>query len=215
MSNPSTSSRYQSLRDPLLSTSTSFSWRIRGNLLNGIPISPRLLFYSSFPNRGGPWKFTPNITYPEADDGASDEADETRSEADADSCVNESRAALNFGRHDATAMVTAASAKPVVDCRNTTRSEKPGRSQKQSKKAARSASLDNVFLEMHRQLMLACPMIGVNLMQYLLTIVSLMFLGHLGELELASGSVAISLASVLGYDVLVSVRHFSKSCVFT
>lgn len=48
-------------------------------------------------------------------------------------------------------------------------------------------------------------MIGVNLLQYSITVLSVMFVGHLGELELASASIATSLASVLGYYVLVSL----------
>lgn len=50
-------------------------------------------------------------------------------------------------------------------------------------------------------------MICVNLLQYSVTVVSVMFVGHLGELELASASIATSLAGGLGYYVLVSLQH--------
>jgi MATE family multidrug resistance protein len=40
---------------------------------------------------------------------------------------------------------------------------------------------------------------GMNLVWFLRSIVSMVFLGHLGELELAAGSLAISLANVTGY----------------
>lgn len=51
---------------------------------------------------------------------------------------------------------------------------------------------------------LAGPMVCVNLLQYSITVVSVAFVGHLGELELASASIANSMAGVLGYYVLVS-----------
>jgi len=60
--------------------------------------------------------------------------------------------------------------------------------------------------EVRRQCWIAGPMICVNLLQYSITVLSVMFVGHLGELELASASIATSLAGVLGYYVLVSMR---------
>lgn len=62
----------------------------------------------------------------------------------------------------------------------------------------------NVWQELRRQCWLAGPMVIVNLLQYSTTIVSVAFVGHLGELELASASIANSLAGVLGYYVLVN-----------
>lgn len=60
-----------------------------------------------------------------------------------------------------------------------------------------------IWQEVRRQCWLAGPMVCVNLLQYSITVVSVAFVGHLGELELASASIASSLAGVLGYYVLV------------
>jgi hypothetical protein len=59
--------------------------------------------------------------------------------------------------------------------------------------------------EVRRQCMLAGPMVCVNVLQYSITVVSVAFVGHLGQLELASASIATSLAGVLGYYVLVCI----------
>jgi len=47
-------------------------------------------------------------------------------------------------------------------------------------------------------------MVAVTLSQYLLQVVSMMMVGHLGQLALSSTAMAISLASVTGFSVLVS-----------
>lgn len=54
------------------------------------------------------------------------------------------------------------------------------------------------------QLGLALPLIAINMLQYCLQVISVMFVGHLGELELSSASMATSFASVTGFSVLVS-----------
>ncbi|KAJ7528749.1 hypothetical protein O6H91_15G017200 [Diphasiastrum complanatum] len=59
--------------------------------------------------------------------------------------------------------------------------------------------------EISKQLPLAWPMIGVNLLQFSLQLVSLMFVGHLGELSLASASIATSFANVSGWSVLLGM----------
>ncbi|KAG6553961.1 hypothetical protein Mapa_004878 [Marchantia paleacea] len=59
--------------------------------------------------------------------------------------------------------------------------------------------------ELTHQFWLAGPMILVNLLQYLLNVVSVMFVGHLGELALASSSIATSLAGVTGYHVMMGL----------
>ncbi|KAJ7546150.1 hypothetical protein O6H91_08G027100 [Diphasiastrum complanatum] len=56
--------------------------------------------------------------------------------------------------------------------------------------------------EISKQLPLAWPMMGVNLLQFSLQLVSVMFVGHLGELSLASASIATSFANVSGWSVL-------------
>lgn len=59
--------------------------------------------------------------------------------------------------------------------------------------------------EAKRQLGLALPLIAVNILQYCLQVISVMFVGHLGdgELPLSGASMATSFASVTGFSVLV------------
>lgn len=61
-----------------------------------------------------------------------------------------------------------------------------------------------IFGEARKQLYLAGPLIAVTILQYLLQVISLMFVGHLGKLPLSSASLATSFASVTGFYVLVS-----------
>ena len=58
--------------------------------------------------------------------------------------------------------------------------------------------------EVKKQGYIAAPMVAVTLSQYLLQVVSMMMVGHLGQLALSSTAMAISLASVTGFSVLVS-----------
>jgi MATE family multidrug resistance protein len=51
---------------------------------------------------------------------------------------------------------------------------------------------------------LAGPMVAVNLSQYFLQIISIMMVGHHGELALSSTAIAISLAAVSGFSPVVS-----------
>lgn len=57
--------------------------------------------------------------------------------------------------------------------------------------------------EMKRICYLSGPMVAVVLSQYLLQVVSIMIVGHLGELELSSAAMAISFAGVTGFSFLV------------
>lgn len=50
---------------------------------------------------------------------------------------------------------------------------------------------------------IAGPMVAVTLSVYLLQVVSVMMVGHLGELALSSTSIAFSLAGVTGFSVMV------------
>ncbi|KAL3640410.1 hypothetical protein CASFOL_015378 [Castilleja foliolosa] len=60
-----------------------------------------------------------------------------------------------------------------------------------------------VFLiELHKMSYIAMPMVVVSVSQYLLRAVSMMMLGHLGELALSSASIATSLANVTGFSLL-------------
>lgn len=64
--------------------------------------------------------------------------------------------------------------------------------------------------EVKRQLGLALPLIAVSILQYCLQIISIMFVGHLGELPLSSASMATSFASVTGFNVLEWEVHWRR-----
>ncbi|KAJ0445276.1 hypothetical protein HanIR_Chr16g0841101 [Helianthus annuus] len=49
---------------------------------------------------------------------------------------------------------------------------------------------------------IAGPMVAVTLSQYLLQVVSVMMVGHIGELALSSTAIAISISSVTGFSLL-------------
>jgi MATE family multidrug resistance protein len=57
--------------------------------------------------------------------------------------------------------------------------------------------------ELKRQLWLAGPLIVGFLMRNLIQMISLMFLGHLGELQLAGATMATSFAGFTGFSLLV------------
>ncbi|XP_038984571.1 protein DETOXIFICATION 16-like isoform X2 [Phoenix dactylifera] len=61
---------------------------------------------------------------------------------------------------------------------------------------------EEVVAELTKQLSLAGPLIGTNLMQYVLQAISVMFVGHLGELPLAGTSMAASFTSVTGFCLM-------------
>ncbi|KAJ6993942.1 protein DETOXIFICATION 16 [Populus alba] len=56
--------------------------------------------------------------------------------------------------------------------------------------------------EVKRQLVLAGPLVTVNFFIFLLQVISVMFVGHLGELALSGASMATSFASVTGLSLL-------------
>uniref|UniRef100_A0A1D1Z036 Protein DETOXIFICATION n=1 Tax=Anthurium amnicola TaxID=1678845 RepID=A0A1D1Z036_9ARAE len=62
-----------------------------------------------------------------------------------------------------------------------------------------------VLAEVQRQLWLAGPLMSVNLLQYSLNVISVMFVGHLGELALAGASMATSFAGVTGFSLLLGM----------
>jgi MATE family multidrug resistance protein len=57
--------------------------------------------------------------------------------------------------------------------------------------------------EVKKQLWLAGPLIAGALLQNLIQMISIMYVGHLGELALAGASMASSFASVTGFSLLV------------
>ncbi|KAL5726426.1 Protein DETOXIFICATION 16 [Ranunculus cassubicifolius] len=61
------------------------------------------------------------------------------------------------------------------------------------------------LVEAQTQLWLAGPLIVVSLLQYSLQVISIMFIGHLGELSLSSASIATSFASVTGFNLLLGM----------
>ncbi|XP_040997524.1 protein DETOXIFICATION 16-like [Juglans microcarpa x Juglans regia] len=62
-----------------------------------------------------------------------------------------------------------------------------------------------VLQEVRKQLWLAGPLISVSLLQYSLQVISVMFVGHLGELALSGASMATSFASVTGFSLLMGM----------
>uniref|UniRef100_A0A7N0TC81 Protein DETOXIFICATION n=1 Tax=Kalanchoe fedtschenkoi TaxID=63787 RepID=A0A7N0TC81_KALFE len=59
--------------------------------------------------------------------------------------------------------------------------------------------------EMKKQMWLAGPLIAVSVLQYCLQMISVMFVGHLGELALSGASMATSFASVTGFSLLMGM----------
>ncbi|KAJ4808160.1 Protein DETOXIFICATION [Rhynchospora pubera] len=57
--------------------------------------------------------------------------------------------------------------------------------------------------EVKKQLWLAGPIIAGNLLQNLIQMISVMFVGHLGELSLSGASMATSFAGVTGYSLMM------------
>ena len=68
----------------------------------------------------------------------------------------------------------------------------------------------DIVEEVKKQLWLAGPLICVSLLQSCLQLISVMFVGHLGELALSGASMATSFASVTGFSLLVScLSHYA------
>lgn len=59
--------------------------------------------------------------------------------------------------------------------------------------------------EVKRLSCLAAPMVAVGLSQYLVQVVSVIMVGHLGELALSSTAIAISLSGVSGFSLLLGM----------
>lgn len=68
--------------------------------------------------------------------------------------------------------------------------------------------------EVKMQLWLSGPLISVSLLQFCLQVISVMFVGHLGELTLSGASMATSFASVTGFSFLVSLINFFSYILF-
>eukprot|EP00252_Welwitschia_mirabilis_P021365 TRINITY_DN5471_c0_g2_i1.p1 TRINITY_DN5471_c0_g2~~TRINITY_DN5471_c0_g2_i1.p1 ORF type:complete len:408 (+),score=57.52 TRINITY_DN5471_c0_g2_i1:1108-2331(+) len=59
--------------------------------------------------------------------------------------------------------------------------------------------------EIKKQLQIAVPMIAMNLLQFALQVISLMIVGHLGELSLSGASLATSFANATGFSFLLGL----------
>ena len=57
--------------------------------------------------------------------------------------------------------------------------------------------------EVKQQVMFSLPMILTNVACYSIPLISVMFAGHLGDLELAGATLANSWATVTGYTLMV------------
>ena len=63
--------------------------------------------------------------------------------------------------------------------------------------------------ELKRLGSLTGPMVAVTLTQYMLEVISMMMVGHLGELALSSTAIATSLSAATGFSLLVSLSCLS------
>ncbi|KAK4720506.1 hypothetical protein R3W88_010739 [Solanum pinnatisectum] len=64
---------------------------------------------------------------------------------------------------------------------------------------------DDIWMEIKKIGYLAGPMASVTLSQYLLQVISMMMVGHLGQLYLSSTAIAVSLATVTGLTLLLGM----------
>nr|QJD20792.1 multidrug and toxic compound extrusion 2 [Datisca glomerata] len=69
----------------------------------------------------------------------------------------------------------------------------------------RSYCRKEIVEEVRKQVWLAGPLITVSLLQYSLQAISVMFVGHLGELPLSGASMATSFATVTGFSLLMGM----------
>ncbi|KAL1550615.1 protein DETOXIFICATION 16-like [Salvia divinorum] len=68
-----------------------------------------------------------------------------------------------------------------------------------------SFGIKELMKEGKQQIGLAIPLIIVNMLLHFVQVISLMFVGHLGELQLSSASMATSFAAVTGFSVLLGM----------
>ncbi|KAK9277022.1 hypothetical protein L1049_006561 [Liquidambar formosana] len=73
------------------------------------------------------------------------------------------------------------------------------------KRVGLSLTWDVLGQEVKRVGYIAGPMAAVNLLQHSLQVISMMMVGHLGELSLSSTAIAISLANVTGFSLLMGM----------
>jgi MATE family multidrug resistance protein len=71
----------------------------------------------------------------------------------------------------------------------------------------------SVLSEAKKQVRLAAPLAAGFLLQKIILTISIMFVGRLGELPLASASLATSFASVTGFSLMVNELILEVSLV--
>jgi multidrug resistance protein, MATE family len=77
----------------------------------------------------------------------------------------------------------------------------------------RRGGAEVVMSEVKTQLRLATPLAVGSLLQKIIQTISLMFVGRLGELPLASASLATSFAAVTGFSVMVKYSAVINSII--
>ncbi|XP_061353878.1 protein DETOXIFICATION 49-like [Gastrolobium bilobum] len=83
-----------------------------------------------------------------------------------------------------------------------TKDQKSIASPNQEKEKPQKTDLSEAFKEVISISKIAFPMILTGLLLYCRSMFSMLFLGHLGELALAGGSLAIGFANITGYSIL-------------
>ncbi|KAL6331873.1 hypothetical protein AAG906_020220 [Vitis piasezkii] len=83
--------------------------------------------------------------------------------------------------------------------------ESPLISQEAVSHSRNGAKREEILGEVKKQLKLAGPLMSVNVLLYSLQAISVMFVGHLGELALSGASMATSFASVTGFSLIVGM----------
>lgn len=83
---------------------------------------------------------------------------------------------------------------------------------KQSVSRSSAIERTQVVEEVKKLLWLSGPLIFVSLLNYGLQVISIMFVGHLGELALSGASLATSFATALGFNLMVSDFTFTFVC---
>ncbi|KAK6942414.1 Multi antimicrobial extrusion protein [Dillenia turbinata] len=69
---------------------------------------------------------------------------------------------------------------------------------------------EEIVAEVKRLFLLAGPLVSVNFLMYCTQVISVMFVGHLGELPLAGASMATSFGSVTGFNLLCLVKFLQS-----
>ncbi|KAL3699124.1 hypothetical protein R1sor_017146 [Riccia sorocarpa] len=66
-------------------------------------------------------------------------------------------------------------------------------------------TFSQILSELNKQNKIGCPIAAMNVMWFMRFIISTIFLGHLGGLELAGGTMALTYANVTGFSILLGL----------